>query len=469
MSSSPVPSRNSSTNGLKQSVLSSNETLAQSFALIAPIAAPLLTVPLVYASAGEGAWLVFLIATLTVLLVALNINQFARVSSSPGSLYSYIATSMPPVLAALAAWALLVAYFGTAIALAAGFQNYVSVLFESLLGFELSPLLLGIVVTGCAGFLAYRDVAVSARVMLVLQFASVAMVLCIAGSVLIKHGSHPDMAQLQLHNVSGKQIRMGLVLAIFCLVGFESATALGSEAKDPLRSIPRAVIWSGVLAGLFFCFCAYTEVLGFRDQHQALDKSVAPLKTLVRDAGLPPVLGFLIDFGAVISFFSCVLACLTAGARILFLMGEKRALPAWFGNAHSVYKTPHSAVIVSSLTVILPLAILTVCRFTAMEIYGLLGTLATFGFLVAYILVSIAAPLFLRRLGRLTTFDVGVSVVALIAMAMAFLGSVYPVPDPPYSILPYLFLAIVLAGTVWSLILTPTPVSVTEAEVASEN
>src|ERR1700761_5405085 len=95
--------------GLKTAVLSPNETLAQSIALIAPTAAPLLTVPLVYASAGAGSWLAFLISTLIIVLVALNINQFARTSCSPGSLYSYISANLHPIWGMLAAWALLIA------------------------------------------------------------------------------------------------------------------------------------------------------------------------------------------------------------------------------------------------------------------------------------------------------------------------------------------------------------------------
>ncbi len=442
-----------SENGLKHSVLSSNETLAQSFALIAPTAAPLLTVPLVYASAGAGTWLAFLISTLTILLVALNVNHFARISCSPGSLYSYISAHMHPLWGVVAAWALLIAYFGTATAITAGFRNYLNIALQSLFGFEVPPLLLAAAAVGFAGWLAYRDVTVSARLMLVLEIGSVTMILCVAVGVLIKHGFHPDMAQLQLQGVTGESLRMGLVLAIFCLVGFESATSLGSEAKDPLRSIPRAVKWSSVLAGLFFCFCAYVEVLGFRGHDETLDKSVAPLAWLVRDAGLPPVLATLIDIGAVISFFSCLLACLTAGARILFLMGEKRALPNWLGNAHANHQTPHCAVIASAVATFVPLAALTLFHFRSLDIYGLLGTLATFGFLTAYILVSIAAPMFLRRQKRLTTYDAGISVAAVIAMAIALAGSLYPAPSAPYSRLPYIFVAIVLAGTAWSLAL----------------
>ncbi|HWF48992.1 MAG TPA: APC family permease [Bryobacteraceae bacterium] len=438
--------------GLKRAVLSGNETLAQSIALIAPTACPLLTVPLVYASAGTATWLTFVIATATIALVALNVNQFARISASPGSLYSYISAHMHPVVGMLAAWALLIAYIGTGTAIASGLTNYTNVLLKSLFGFQLFPMVVAIAGVGLAVWLAYRDVKISVRLMLGLEIISVVLISGVAVGVLARHGFHPDMEQVTLQGITPDKLRLGLVLAIFALVGFESATSLGSEAKDPLRNIPRAVKWSGILAGLFFIFCAYTEVLGFRGESETLDKSVAPLHVLARNAGLPTFLGILIDIGALVSFFSCVLACITAGARVLFLMGQKGALHSLLGKAHTSNRTPHRAVVVSGIAVFLPLGILTSIGFGASDIYGLSGTLATFGFLTAYVLVSLAAPIFLHAEGRLTARDVAISAMALLAMGLAFVGNIYPIPPPPYSYVPYFYLGFLLTGLAWSVV-----------------
>ncbi|MGC2657781.1 MAG: APC family permease [Bryobacteraceae bacterium] len=450
--------------GLKTAVLSGNETLAQSVALIAPTAGPLLTIPFVYASAGAGTWLTFVIATVTIFLVALNVNQFARVSASPGSLYSYISSQMHPAIGMLAAWALLIAYIGTATAITAGLTNYINVVL-SVFGIHLWPLWVAAVCVLLAVWLAYRDITISARLMLSLQVISVALILVVAVGVLVRHGFHLDMQQVTLQGMTPAKLRMGLVLAIFALVGFESATSLGEEAKDPLRNIPRAVKWSGVLAGLFFIFCAYAEVLGFRGSGQSLENSTAPLHVMAKSAGMPPVISLLIDLGALVSFFSCVLACITAGARVLFLMGQKGALHSLFGQAHSSNQTPHRAVVVSGLTAFLPLAVLGVIGVGTSEVYGLFGTLATFGFLTAYVLVSIAAPIFLRTQGRLTIRDGLVSVLALLAMGMAFVGNIYPVPPAPYNYLPYIYLILVGAGLAFSMILNARTSVFAEARV----
>jgi amino acid transporter len=60
----------------------------------------------------------------------------------------------------------------------------------------------------------------------------------------------------------------------------ESGTTLGSEARNPLVTIPRAVIQSSILGGAFFIVCAYAEVLGFRAAGQDLGASQASMHVL---------------------------------------------------------------------------------------------------------------------------------------------------------------------------------------------
>jgi amino acid transporter len=438
--------------GLKSATLSRSETLAQSVALIAPTGAPVMTVPLVFGLAGQGCAIAFVISTITILLVALNINQFARISASPGSLYTYIVDHMHPKVGVLAGWALLIAYVGTAAAVSAGVTNYANVILHDQFGVQAMPVLLTALVMVVACYLAYRDVQISTRLMLWLEAGSVALISLVAIAIIIQHGPHVDTGQFTLRGVTAEQLRLGLVLAIFSSVGFESATSLGAEAADPLTSIPRAVKWSAILAGLFFFLCAYAEVLGFKGEPQSLDKSLAPLHVLAQKTGLPPIVGTLTDLGAVLSFFSCFLACITSAARLLFLMSRHGALHSVLGEAHEQNQTPHRAVLLSSIAAFLPAAIMTLRGVNLFDIYGLVGSLATFGFVTAYILVSIAAPFYLRSKNLLTPQAVVISVLAVVAMGAALLGSLYPVPASPYSLLPYIYAGLLLMGFSWSTI-----------------
>jgi amino acid transporter len=174
------------------------------------------------------------------------------------------------------------------------------------------------------------------------------------------------------------------------------------------------------------------------------------LHVLARQVGLPPLVGLLTDLAAVVTFFACFLACITAAARVLFLMSRHGALHSLLGEAHAENQTPHRAVLWTSLAALLPAAIMTARGTNLFEIYGLIGAVSTFGFVTVYILVCAAAPMYLRSLGLLTPQAVGISVLAILAMCAALLGNLYPVPDAPYSYLPYLYVALLLTGFTWS-------------------
>jgi amino acid transporter len=133
-------------------------------------------------------------------------------------------------------------------------------------------------------------------------------------------------------------------------------------------------------------------------------------------------------------------------------MGRHGALHSLLGQAHHANQTPHRAVLLSSIAAFVPAGVMMLQGRNLFDIYGLIGTLATFGFVTTYILVSAAAPLFLRSRGCLTPQAVCISVLAVLAMAAALLGNLYPVPAAPYSYLPYLYVALLLIGFAWSTI-----------------
>jgi amino acid transporter len=434
--------------GLRRGVLSPMETLAQSVSTIAPTATPVATIPLVCALAGNGTWLAYVLATSAVLLVALCVSKFARYSASPGSLYSYTATVLPPAFGAIAAWSLLLAYVATGSSVIAGFYHYGNLLLHDATGHGTSAVFLSILVTGISIWIAWRDVKISARLMLWIEAVSVSLILIVVVLVLVRHGLHLDRQQFQLHGMTGSGLRLGLVMALFSFVGFESATTLGAEARNPLKTIPRAVIQCALLAGGIFIICAYTELLGVRGAGYDLGTSQAPMRVLAVVGGVP-FLGLLIDIGALVSMFACTLACITAAARVLLLMSHTSLAHRSLRATHLRNETPGRALLVTGIAAVLPTAILAARGAGGLDVYGWMGSLATYGFIVAYALVSIALPRYLRVHG---VFRPGAQIIpwlACFAMLLALAGNLYPVPEGPYGKLPYIYLAYLAAGLLW--------------------
>jgi amino acid transporter len=445
--------------GLRPNILSPMETLAQSISTIAPTTSPTMTVPLVFALAGNGTWLSYLFATCAMFLMALCISRFARYTSCSGSLYTYATSSLPPAISGIAGWALLLAYIATGASVTGGFINYTNVFMLQIFGKPAPTVLLAILCVGISTAIAYRDVQVSARLMLWIEATSVALITIVLAILLWRNGLHIDRAQLHLHDVHPAGVRLGVVLAIFSFVGFESATTLGAEARNPLRTIPRAVIQSAIFCGLFFILCAYLETLGMATAHQNLGTSTAPMRVLSNLAGVP-VLGPLIDFGALVSMFACTLACITAAARVLMRMAHNGLAHRRLGIAHKTNATPGSAVLLTGLLTALPVSVLTLRGVTGFDIYGWMGSLAVYGFLTTYGLAAIALPIYLKRHHHLTTGTLLLSIAGTLAMLLALAGTLYPIPDSPYNWLPYVYLAYILCGVTWFAISTrgnPTP------------
>jgi amino acid transporter len=436
--------------GLRREVLSPMETLAQSVSTIAPTTTPAATIPLVCALAGNGTWLAYVLATAAILLVALCISRFARYSSSPGSLYTYASMILPPWLGATVAWSLLLAYIATGSSVIGGFYHYANLLLHDATGHVTSAVFLALLVTAISIGIAWRDVKISARLMLWIEAVSVTLIMTVVVLVLVRHGLHLDWAQMRLRGMTGSGLRLGLVLALFSFVGFESATTLGAEARNPLRTIPRAVIQSAILAGAIFIFCAYTEVLGLRTVGQDLGASQAPMRVLAGVGGVP-ALGLLIDIGVLVSMFAGTLACITAAARVLLLMSHNGITHGSLRATHARHETPGRAILVTGIAAAAPVAVLAARGASGLDVYGWMGSLATYGFIVAYALVCVALPRYLREHGAYCPGAQIIPWLAFTAMLLALIGNLYPVPEGPYGRLPYIYLAYLCTGLVWFL------------------
>lgn len=309
-------SANPSAHGLKKEVLSYGEVLAQSVAVIAPTTVPAAVLSFVFASSGNGTWLSFLLGAIGLVFVGININQFARRSASPGSLYCYIAKGLGPNAGVFCAWGLILAYLFTGMSTLCGFAIFGQKLLGDL-GLHTHILTLFAVGTAAAWYVAYKDIQLSAKMILILEGVSIVSILLLGLVIWAHKGFAIDTAQLTLQGATPGGVTSGIVLAVFGFSGFESSTSLGDEAKNPLLAIPKSVLQSTLLAGIFFIVMAYFEVLGFRDTALDLGKSEAPLDFLAHQAGVD-FLGVLISLGALLSFFSCTLGCINPTARVFF-------------------------------------------------------------------------------------------------------------------------------------------------------
>jgi amino acid transporter len=434
--------------GLRTNALGLPAVFAQSVAVISPTMTAVLIIPLAFASAGQGTWLAYAFGTLMLLFVVFCLNQFARRSASAGSMYAYTARGLGSSMGVFSGWTLIWSYLFIAIAGLCGFAVFCQQLLTAL-GYHgsINPIVFFVVSALSCWFVAYKDIRISSLLTLALEGVSVACITVLACIVLFKHGFALDTKQLSLKGVDLHGMGLAVVACIFSLVGFESATALGGEAKNPTRNIPKAVIASLICTGLFMVFMGYVEVAGTRHYHTPLTGIAAPLNVLANLYGVS-FFKIPVSIGAMISFFSLTLSCVNAGSRIVYPMARHGIFSGHLGRAHATNRTPHVGVTVYvGIAFLIPAVLMAFSN--PLTIFGDAGTLAAFGFLLAYYLITVAAPAYLKKQGELRMGHIAMAVIAILCLIVPTVGSFYPLPPYPVRLFPYIFLAWMLLGAGW--------------------
>ena len=144
-------------------------------------------------------------------------------------------------------------------------------------------------------------------------------------------------------------------IAILILVGFESVTSMGEEARNAKRDIPRAVLLSLAIQGVVCYLVEYFAANYFLNQGYTLADaggSGAPLGDMMVLAGTWLFGSYaagrafmLVQASTVfLALIGTTLSCLSTGARVTYAMGRDSEVPEHFGLLHGKRLTPHRAI-----------------------------------------------------------------------------------------------------------------------------
>jgi basic amino acid/polyamine antiporter, APA family len=259
------------------------------------------------------------------------------------------------------------------------FTGILAVYILSLFGISLTtPFEIGLVVVFAAftGLIAFRGISGSTMTAVVINVIQLTALLAFAILAVVFRLTHPDLAYAHKDVVSVvlphdlTNVLFQGTIAILLLVGFESVTALGAEAKNPKRDVRRAVLLSLAIQGIFAYLIEYvaanfavssaltatvtgasgaaTTVTGYA----AAATSGAPIGDLVKLigdtmlGGTGTVLALILAGTVLIALIGTTLACLNTGVRITYVMGRDREVPGLLGLLHGKYATPHYGILV---------------------------------------------------------------------------------------------------------------------------
>jgi amino acid transporter len=165
--------------------------------------------------------------------------------------------------------------------------------------------------------------------------------------------AHPNaLSVVRPHNWNWVFVQA--TIAILILVGFESVTTMGGEAKNAKRDVPIAVLASLLVQGVVFYFFEYFAANYFLNSGysmQSAANSAAPvgdMMVVVGDALFGAGHGriFMLAEAAtvILALIGTTLSCMNTGARVTYAMGKDRELGGDFGKLHNRNLTPHRAI-----------------------------------------------------------------------------------------------------------------------------
>lgn len=433
--------------GLREGVMSGPELAAQAIASIAPSAVIAFTAAEIFLGAGKGTIYAFALATIVILCVGYIVAMFARLHPSAGSLYTYVAKGLGPTGAFTAGVALIIGSWGIATGSLNGAVSFGMDFLRVLgvpvhgLGWEIA---LVVVIGGLATFFTIQGIRMSARVSFILELISIAIILVLLVAALIWAGKAGwDPSQFALKDTPFQGVAAGMVLGILGFVGFSSADALGREAKNPKKAIPRAIMWSALGVGVLYIFAAYTQIAVLGDELGAV---ASPLEAMNDKIGMPGWFAPVLLFGVAASFFAVVVAPLNVVGRIAYVMGKEGVIASSFGRTHVKHLTPHKGLMLAGGLAILVDVVLVIGGNELMDSVVWVDTYGTFGYMLSYTLVAIAGVAYSQRMGMKNMLVKITATVAVLGMGYVFFANIWPIPDLPFNVLPYIFVATMIAA-----------------------
>jgi amino acid transporter len=135
----------------------------------------------------------------------------------------------------------------------------------------------------------------------------------------------------------------------FAYAGFESLAQTAGETKDSRRSLPRIFI-NGILISMVMFFLMSLVAFGVMPYQELARSSFAMSDAAARY--LPWWGGAIVTIGALMAFSTCLNATLFVPSRILYVFGEERMAPRWFGRLSERFRTPWVSLVVNALVAV---------------------------------------------------------------------------------------------------------------------
>lgn len=384
-------SSQSTTIGLKRS-LRFMDLVLYGIILIQPTA-PMPSFGVIYKESNGHVVTAILLAMVAMLFTSISYGRMARVYPHGGSAFLYVGKEIHTSLGYLTGWCLVMDYVLNPL-ICTIWCSRAAINFLPEVPYIVWVIFFAVLFTtlNCNG------VETSARInagMAAALGVVILLVLAVAVRWLL-HVSHPgaafftqpfyDPASFQMNG-----LLRGTSIAVLTYIGFDGISTLTDEAKDPARSVPRAIVLTCFITGVLASIEVYAAQLVWPRGLAFPDVDTAYVHVSGRMGG--PILFLIVNASLLLANVGSGMASQLGAARLLYAMGQDGALPRrFFGAVHPKSRIPRNNV----------LLIGAICLVGALIFSYQLGTeLLNYGALLAFMGVNLASILRGWRTGRM--------------------------------------------------------------------
>ena len=430
--------------------------LIPGLAQVAPAFNLFFTTGLMASLAGASVPLIFLISMVAVLATASSLAQFAGIYPSSGSFLTYIAKSIGAKTSTTVG---VITMLGYTIAFGGIYIFVGSYIVQNVLGnphfwgaTQLVTILYGVLVT----VPVIVGLKFGVRISYILYIFE-AVLLVVLSLVFLAHGG-PQGVSLTPFKWPGtsKSTLLAFSLAILAFGGFEASAPLAEETRNPKKNVPIALLSTVVVSGVIYVLGSWALVTAFGPAHvSALASDPNPFHTAA--AKYVSVLAPLITWIFLTSVTSSYVAANTQTARVIFGGARSGLWSRTLSKVSARFHTPANAVIAFVAPSIV-IGVVSTAFTDPGTASGFLGTYGILGVIIMYIVTNVALIVHWARSdsalrAKKIFSQLIVPLFGVAILAIPVYGDLQPGQAAPYKYLPYLTVALILVGIVYTLVL----------------
>lgn len=347
-------------------------------------------------------------ATVGCVLVAVGIAQMAKHISTAGGLGSFVGRAFHPALGFVVAFCAPMFYLAALPYLMLVFGNLVAAaLFpEGGTAYKATWIVAGLACLLFSGALNYFGAAFSTKAGVILGSLEILVLLVMSVHMIVASGSNNSATVFTTVHANAEGfggmsgVIAGSVYGFLAFIGFEAGAPLAAETKNPKRNIPRAIVWSAVIVGVFYIIGSYAattyfgadQLFDFMTYNQG-DGWIGMAKRLW-GAGWIVLLLALLN-----SSIACANGASLGGTRHIWAMAHAGTIPKIFARTHRKWRSPVAAIY-------LMFGIGSVAAVVGGLLWGPIASLGLFGTIIAVIalpvhmLAALSCPVYYWRYRR---------------------------------------------------------------------